>query len=76
MTIYRNACLAVTALLSSSLPAFAGWDATTGTYEWDPLLTAGSFSGIFTDLKTLILGLITITIVMLGASMLINHLRR
>ena len=74
MTIYRACCLSILVLLGSS-PAFAGWDSTTGTYTWDPLLTAASFDGVFTDLKIAIFSVLTVALLFLGVGLLLRALR-
>lgn len=71
-TKIRNSLLLLFCSASTSL---AGWNAEDGTYTWDPLVTPESFSGIFGDLKTAILALLTIVFIMLGVGLLIKSLR-
>lgn len=74
MTIYRACCLSIFGMLVSS-PAVAGWDSTTGTYTWDPLITAASFEGVFTDLKVAVFSVLTVALLFLGVGLLLRALR-
>jgi hypothetical protein len=45
-------------------------------FAWSSLLTAGDFTGIQTDVSTAVAGIISIAIIILGASLLLGALRR
>lgn len=74
--IVKKFLLSLIVLFCSVSSASAAWNSTDGTYTWEPLITASSFTGIFTDLSTAIAGLIAVVLILLGVGLLIRTLSK